>query len=199
MNVCLKTGLHFNGLHKQPFPLFYLEGFLLHARFLPFSLWRFYFFPSLVPQEHSSLTPEGFIFSFTCSTGTSFSILKVSFIHHYNAIRLCLFPPSSWYRIIEGFIFLSFICNAWCITNIEGQSVLSLYQDSPSNTIIKILFYDWNRPEAQSSKNTIDGTWMCLDSSINTYAHKLILYFIITFLTLLHFHHRLRCCSIILL
>jgi len=30
-----------------------------------------------------------------------------------------------WYRIFEGFTLFSFICNAWCITSIEGHSVLS--------------------------------------------------------------------------
>jgi len=66
-----------------------MEVFLLHARFLPFYfegdealVWeallfifpflKVYIFPSLVPQEHSFLNLEGFIFfSFTCSTGTS--------------------------------------------------------------------------------------------------------------------------------
>jgi len=172
-----------NGLHKQPFiwTVFsytqgsFQEGFLLHARFLPFlilrvmrhqcgepscssSFWRFYFFPSFVPQDQPfpllkllfflhlfieqplhirglnySICSIGTLVSyswrfltFACSAGMSFPILKVSFMHLYNAIGLCL---SSTTLLIQdlwrfSFYFPSFAVHA-VSPSIEGQSVLS--------------------------------------------------------------------------
>jgi len=149
-------GPHCNGLHKPLFPLFYLEGFLLHARFLPFSLWRVYFFlhlfhrtvpvhywrffPSPVPWEQPLYviglnfsncsigtlfsSPEGFIFSFTCSTGNILSYFE-SFLHSpFQCHWLVLFSTILLIQELWRFLFYfpSFAMHG-ASPSVEGQSV----------------------------------------------------------------------------